>query len=98
MNFPKILGILTGIPGKPFKILQNSEIPQDSKSAGFGILHKLLLSFLEILKFLGIQFSVVNRGCVGIFWNSPLICPNLVSVDSLYLFTPIENNGSSSKF
>ena len=63
---------LTGIPGKPFKILQNSGIPQEFESAGFGILHKLLLSFLEILKFLGTQFSVVHRGCVDIFWNSPL--------------------------
>ena len=32
------------------------------KTAGFGILQKLLLFFLEILKFLGTQFSVVHRG------------------------------------
>ena len=51
--FPKILWILTGIPGKSLKILQNSGIPQEFESAGFGILHKLLLSFLEIMKFLG---------------------------------------------
>ena len=35
--------------------------PQDSESAGFGILYKLLLPFLEILQFLGTQFSVVHR-------------------------------------
>ena len=56
------------------KVLQNSGIPQDFES---GILHKLLLSFLEILKFLGTQFSVVNvggggGGRVDIFWNGPL--------------------------
>ena len=56
LNFPNILWILTGIPGKPFKILQNSGIPQEPESQGFGILHKLLLSFLEIPKFLGTQF------------------------------------------
>ena len=73
-NFPKILWILNGIPGKPFKILQNSGIPQDSESAGSGITYKLLLPFLEILKFLGTQFSVVHGGGGGvdIFWNSPL--------------------------
>ena len=27
-NFPQILQFLTGIPGKPFKFLQNSGIPQ----------------------------------------------------------------------
>ena len=57
MNFPKILWILNEIPGKPFKVLQNSGIPQDFESAGFRILQKLLFSFLEILKFLGTQFS-----------------------------------------
>ena len=53
---------MIGIPAKPFKILQNSGFPQEFKSAGFGILHKLLPSFLEILKFLDTQFSVVYRG------------------------------------
>ena len=72
MNFLESLQILTGILGKPFKILQISGIPEDFESAGFGILHKLLLSFLDILKFLGTQFSVVHRGCVDTFWNSPL--------------------------
>ena len=70
-NFPKILQILTGIPGKPFKFLWNSGIPQDFESAGSGILQRLQLSFLEILKFLGTQFSVVHGGGVDIFWNSP---------------------------
>ena len=56
---------------KPFKVLQNSGTPRDCESAGFGILQKLLLSFLQILKFLGTQFSVVHRGCVGILLNSP---------------------------
>ena len=64
-NFPKILQILTGIPGKPFKFLRNSGIFQDFESAGSGILQKLQLSFLEILKILGTQFSVVHGG--GIF-------------------------------
>ena len=36
-NFRQILYILTGIPGKPFKFLQNSGIPQDFESAGSGI-------------------------------------------------------------
>ena len=52
--------------------LRNSGIPQHFESDGSGILQKLQLSFLEILKFLGTQFSVVHRGCVDIFWNSPL--------------------------
>ena len=63
---------LTGIPGKPFKVLRNSGIPQDFESAGSGILQKLQLSFLEILKFLGTQFSVVHGGGGDIFWNSPI--------------------------
>ena len=50
-NFLKILKILTKIPGKPFKFLQNSGIPQDFESAGSGILQNLQLSFMEILKF-----------------------------------------------
>ena len=68
------------------KFLRNFGIPQDFESAGSGILQKLQLSFLEILKFLGTQFSVVHRGggggvgggggerwgCVVIFWNSPI--------------------------
>ena len=60
-NFPKILPILTGILGKPFTFSQYSGIPQDFESAGSGILHKLQLSFLEILKVLGARFSVVHR-------------------------------------
>ena len=62
MNFPKILWILTRIPGKPFKVVRNSGIPQYFESTGFEILPKLLLSFLEILRFLGTQFSVVHKG------------------------------------
>ena len=61
---PQILSMLSGIPGKPIKVLQNSGIPQDFDSAGFGILQKLLL---EILKFLGTFFSVVYWVCVNIF-------------------------------
>ena len=74
MNLPPIFVTLTRIPENSFKVLQNSGIAQDFESAGFGILHKLLLSFLEILKFLGTQFSVVHSGGGGmdIFWNSPL--------------------------
>ena len=34
-------------------------------------MHKLPSYFLEILKFLGTQFSVVHSGGVNIFWNSP---------------------------
>ena len=65
MNFPQIFGILTGILGNSFKVLQNSALPQDSESAELGILHKLLLSFLEILKVLDAQFSVVHGGRGG---------------------------------
>ena len=74
MNFSEMLWILTGIPRKPFTILQNSGIPQDFESAGFGFLQTVLLycPSLEILKFLDTQFSVVHGGCVDIFWNSPL--------------------------
>ena len=62
-EFPlKFCLFLIGIPAKPFKLLQNSGIPQDFDSAVFGILHKLPLSFLEILKFLGVQFSVAHGG------------------------------------
>ena len=67
-----MFGILTGIPGNSFKVLQNSGIPQDFESAGFGILHRLLLSFLEILKFLGTQFSVVHREGGGYFLEQPI--------------------------
>ena len=70
MNFRQIFGILTGIPGKSFKVLQNSGILQDFESAGFGILHKLLISFLEILKFLGTN-SVSSIGGVWIFSGVP---------------------------
>ena len=65
MNLPQIFGILTGIPGNSFKVLQNSGTSQDFESEEFGILHKLLLCFLEILKFLGTQFDVVHGGGGG---------------------------------
>ena len=35
-------------------------MPQDFESTGSGILQKLQLFFLEILKILGTQFGVVN--------------------------------------
>ena len=57
---PKFCKFLTGILGNPFKFLRNFGIPQDFGPAGYGILQKLQLSFLEILKFLGTQFSVVH--------------------------------------
>ena len=60
-----VRNIKTGIPGKPFKFLQISGIPQDFESAGSGILQKLQFSFLEILKFLGTQFGVVHGGGGG---------------------------------
>ena len=56
---------MTGISGKPIKILQNSGILQDFESIGSRILQKLQLSFLEMLKFLGIQFGVVHGGGGG---------------------------------
>ena len=62
MNIPKILLILTRIP---FKILQNSGIPQHFESAEYGILHKLPLYFLEILKRLGTPLTVVHGGGGG---------------------------------
>ena len=59
---------------KPFKVLQSFRIPQDLESARFGILQQLLLSFLEILKIISTQFSVVKEGvCVDIFWNTQLL-------------------------
>ena len=62
-----MLYILSGIPGKPFKVLRNSGIPQDYESADSGILQILQLSFLEILKFLGTQFSVGHGGGGGYY-------------------------------
>ena len=74
INFPQIVKILTEIPGEPFKVLWNFEIPQDFEPEGSGILQKLQLSFFKVLKFLGTQFSVIHReGGVDIFWNSPLL-------------------------
>ena len=56
--------------------MRNSGIPQDFEPVGSGILQKLQLFFLEILKCLGTQFGVVNGGGGGggvdIFWNSPM--------------------------
>ena len=53
------------------RFAKNSRIPQDFESAGFRILQTVLLSFVEILKFLGIQLSVVlGEGGGDIFWNS----------------------------
>ena len=60
---------MTGVLGKLFKVLQNSGIPLDLESAAFGMLHELPLYFLDIMKFLGTQFSVVHRDT---FWNNPL--------------------------
>ena len=61
----KFCKFLAGIPLKPFKFLRNSGIPQDFELVDSGILEKLQLSFLEILKFLGTQFDVVHRGGGG---------------------------------
>ena len=66
---------------KPFKVLQNSGIPQDSQPVRFGVLQKLLLSFLAILKVFSTQFSVVHRGVVDIFWNSPLCLASVYKTD-----------------
>ena len=71
-NFPKILWILTGIPGKSFKFLRNSGIPQDFESADSGILQKLQWCFLDILKFLGTQFCFLHGGG-GYFQEQPII-------------------------
>ena len=66
---------------------QNSGIPQDFESAGFGILYKLPLSFLDIMKFLGTQFSVVHLGGGGgdIFQNSPLYYKFFVFVSCIWI-------------
>ena len=69
---PKFCEFLPEFDENHSEILQNSEIPQDLESVRFGILQKLLLSFLEILKVLSTEFSVVRRGVVDIFWNIPL--------------------------
>ena len=58
---------------KAIQFFRNSGIPQKFESAGSEILQKLQFSFLEILKFLGTQFSVILRRGVDIFWNSPLV-------------------------
>ena len=49
MNFSEILWILTGIPGKPFTVLQNSGIPQDFESVGFGFLQTIVLQYYCIV-------------------------------------------------
>ena len=54
---------------------------------------EMLFSFLETLKSLGFQFSVVHRDGVDIFWNSPIaadICSRLFVSDS--------HKGSSDNF
>ena len=68
---------------KPFEVL--SGILQALELARSGILENLLLSFFEILKCLVTQFSVVHRGCVDIFWNSPICIPMLYWVSQLNL-------------
>ena len=45
----------------------------------------MLLSFLEILKFLSTQFSVVHRGVVDIFCNSPLASKETLASKELVL-------------
>ena len=45
--------------------MQNSGIPQYLGLARFGILQKLLQSFVEILKLFSTQFSVVHGGWGG---------------------------------
>ena len=68
-EIPQILCILTRIPQKPFKVLHILELPNILKSAVFGILQKLLLSFLEILKFFRCPIQGSPWGCEDIFWN-----------------------------
>ena len=63
---------LTGIPrispkGKTIQNLAKLWNSQDSESAGLEILYKLLLPFLEILKFLSTRFSVVHKEGVWVF-------------------------------
>ena len=72
MNIPKILLIFTGVPGKPFKVLGSSGISQDFESAGFGILHILLVGNLEIFMY---QFSVFHSrgGGVGYCLEQPIV-------------------------
>ena len=53
---------MTGIPEKPFKVMRNFGISQDFESVGFEILQKLLLSFLEIMKFLGTNLMLFIEG------------------------------------
>ena len=93
-EFPQILWILTEILRKLYEVLQNSGI-SNLESARFGILQKLLLSFLEILNFLSLQFSDIYRGYVDIFWNNPLQlknCPNKYSSPTISMkITPLQH-------
>ena len=51
MNFPKILWILTGIPRKSLKVLQNSGIPRYLESARFAETAIVILGNPEIFKY-----------------------------------------------
>ena len=70
-KFPQIFMNFNWNSRKTIQILRNSGIPQDFELAGSGILQKLQLSFLEILKILGTQLSIIH-GRGDIFWNSPI--------------------------
>ena len=74
MNFPQNFLNFDRNSGKTIQNLAKFWNSQEFESAGFGILHKLLLSFLEILKFLGTHFSVVywRGGGGGNFLEKPI--------------------------
>ena len=85
--------ILTGIPGKTIQVLRNSGIPQDFESAGFGILHKLPLYFVEILKLLGTPLEKIDQRQMMVYWwfsagNSKVLVFHMVFIyesDGFYL-------------
>ena len=81
-NFPQILQILSGIPGKPFKFLQNSGIPQHFESAGLWNPAKTAVVLLGNPDVLGTQFCVVHRGAGWIFSGIVQFTSNLADIYS----------------
>ena len=82
---------------KTIQNLAKSGIPKDFESARFGILDKLLLSFLEIRKFSGTQFSGVHRRVgVDIFWNSQFEISIFMFVAASVLQDASMNNDANS--